>query len=57
MKPKPPAPENFTWTMLFKGLPETVTMTYTLPITTTTTYTSPITITLPVTVTTESLAL
>jgi len=43
--------DNFTWTMLFKGLPETVTMTYTLPITITTTYTSPITITLPVTVT------
>jgi len=43
--------DNFTWTMLFKGLPETVTMTYTLPITTTTTYTSPITITLPITIT------
>jgi hypothetical protein len=46
-----PISDNFTWSMLFKGLPETVTMTYTLPITTTTTYTSPITITLPVTIT------
>jgi len=46
-----PISDNFTWTMLFKGLPETVTMTYTLPITITTTYTSPITITLPVTIT------
>ena len=46
-----PITDNFTWTMLFKGLPETVTMTYTLPITITTTYTSPTTITLPVTIT------
>jgi len=36
-----PISDNFTWSMLFKGLPQTVTMTYTMPVT----------ITLPVTVT------
>jgi hypothetical protein len=36
-----PISDNFTWSMLFKGLPQTATMTYTMPVT----------ITLPVTVT------
>jgi hypothetical protein len=41
--------DNFTWSMLFKGLPQTVT--YTMSITVTMTYTMPVTITLPVTIT------
>jgi len=44
-----PISDNFTWSMLFKGLPQTVT--YTMPVTVTMTYTMPVTITLPVTVT------
>ena len=44
-----PISDNFTWTMLFKGLPQTVT--YTMSIAVTMTYTMPVTITLPVTIT------
>ena len=50
-----PIPDNFTWSMLFKGLPQTVTVTYTMPVTitlpVTVTETSTLTTTLPVTVT------
>jgi len=48
-----PIPDNFTWSTLFKGLPQTVTVTYTMPITVTlpVTVTETTTTTLPVTIT------
>jgi len=47
-----PISDNFTWSMLFKGLPQTVTLTHTLPVTITVTETATLTTVLPTTVTT-----
>jgi len=55
-----PISDNFTWSMLFKGLPQTVTVTYTMPVTitlpVTVTETSTLTTTLPVTITSTATA-